>query len=884
MRVSCPRSVAIGCRGALSARLDRARSRFGAGERYSLRPGRSATVAVDLPGGQVAAARRRGARVRVRSVERGVHGPKTTQRSLAGAPAMKIAGRLFLLALLATLVLAGPASAATPVIAAFEKYVPGSGFDIGLVNAQTGRTLLVPSSVNTAADEFHPALTPDGRFLVFTRATLVSQPDGDVVPPASRELLMLDRQSGGALRPPFSVTQPPAAGATIVPTGTSGAVLAAGIRVPPPPPPGGPTPPSPAVVTAGTLSLTSPPSFVSLRSPRNDQGAAGRRRELSVRDVRRHPARRRALADRHQPSARHHGIRFNEGDGSIAATNSFLVDERGGGSPQTKVLTANMPRHATPRVPDSHVALDTTTSSGADIATIQWPGDSAPSALGTPVNTSAPERMPAWSPDGVQLGFVRSADSVSATSRRRLLVFDSTTGIQDVLNPAVDLGTEAPTAQLREFQATWGGLSLANTSGADSVVVSCLLACSGGLSGPTSSGVTLSPTLTSSTFTRVGILIARVVGTRRLFGRRVLRVRSSAASRWAWLATAARTSAGTPASTAGGWPRDLSPHLPRAHFAQSSTGDVALDPLHGSRRAGSGRAAVGPSPGHESIGGRHASTKRTRRQVAWARDRGRDGDRAGHGRRGGPDRRLRQLRARAGVRHRVGQREHGRGAVRSRRGQYDRRRAASDPHAGRPLSRVHADQAPAQAQRRHRSSGHAVAPSPRPADWHAHLAQRERGSGPGFGAGGSILAWGIRPVQNAAQRTDVSQRASFSNGLQSSTVTDIGSPPTTPSGQVLETPHAAVAKMTQSNTPVTARYLSFALLDANSGALQTGVAHLTTKFDAGLITNGSSNSLAPPAPRRAIPSPAAATTTRRSTWPTATTSTSRRSRGPPRRS
>jgi Ca2+-binding RTX toxin-like protein len=82
VRLACPRSVRIGCRGALSARLERRGARFGAGERYSLRPGRSATVAVDLPGGQVAAARRRGARVRVRSVERGVHGPKTTQRSL----------------------------------------------------------------------------------------------------------------------------------------------------------------------------------------------------------------------------------------------------------------------------------------------------------------------------------------------------------------------------------------------------------------------------------------------------------------------------------------------------------------------------------------------------------------------------------------------------------------------------------------------------------------------------------------------------------------------------------------------------------------------------------------------------------------------------------
>ena len=84
VRLTCPRSVRIGCRGALSARLDRRGTRFGGTDSYSLRPGRSATVEVGLPTGQVAAARRRGARVRVRSVERGVHGPKTTQRSLPG--------------------------------------------------------------------------------------------------------------------------------------------------------------------------------------------------------------------------------------------------------------------------------------------------------------------------------------------------------------------------------------------------------------------------------------------------------------------------------------------------------------------------------------------------------------------------------------------------------------------------------------------------------------------------------------------------------------------------------------------------------------------------------------------------------------------------------
>ncbi len=83
VRLACPRSVRIGCRGTLVARLDRPATRFGAKVAYSLRRGRSTVVAVALPAGQVAGARRPEARVRVRSVEAGVHGPKTTQRSLA---------------------------------------------------------------------------------------------------------------------------------------------------------------------------------------------------------------------------------------------------------------------------------------------------------------------------------------------------------------------------------------------------------------------------------------------------------------------------------------------------------------------------------------------------------------------------------------------------------------------------------------------------------------------------------------------------------------------------------------------------------------------------------------------------------------------------------
>ena len=82
VRLACPRKLRRRCAGALSVRIDKARSRFGRRTRYSIRPGRAKTVRVTLRASQRRAARRRRARVRVRSVERGTHGPKTTQRSL----------------------------------------------------------------------------------------------------------------------------------------------------------------------------------------------------------------------------------------------------------------------------------------------------------------------------------------------------------------------------------------------------------------------------------------------------------------------------------------------------------------------------------------------------------------------------------------------------------------------------------------------------------------------------------------------------------------------------------------------------------------------------------------------------------------------------------
>lgn len=89
---------------------------------------------------------------------------------------------------------AAPASAsAAGLLAAYDRYQTGRGFEIGLVNAAT---VTLPAGVSTTDDELHPALTPDGRYLVFMRTRLLPKLNGDIVPPEERSLFVADRQAG----------------------------------------------------------------------------------------------------------------------------------------------------------------------------------------------------------------------------------------------------------------------------------------------------------------------------------------------------------------------------------------------------------------------------------------------------------------------------------------------------------------------------------------------------------------------------------------------------------------------------------------------------------------------------------------------------------------
>ena len=415
--------------------------------------------------------------------------------------------RFALAAALTLLLAAAPAAQAlSPVIAAYETYVPGNGFDVRLVDVGSGRQLVVPSGVNTTADEFHPTLSPDGRLLVFTRATLVAQPDGDIVPPGQRVVQLADRDTG-AIRDVFcDLPNAAGVGATFVPASSGSPALAFGTRI---------------FTTSGQ---TPDPNFLVVRGGAVGNGATcpNARTSSSGLGVARQHLRSDADPQPNTVVDLPHAavapqlkavsvVRFDEGSGAPVRVNAIFV-RRNPDAFATSTLDA---LHPTPRTVDGHVVMDRTVSGATDIWTLQVPGSASKLEQ---VSTADAERMPAWAPNGTEIGFVRTTGTT-----RNLLVFDAAIGVQQVVNAPLSLGQEAPTAQLRAFQSVWGNLSLGAADSRDSVIVTCGTACSSSIS-PTGPGATLTPKITKATGT-IGILIARITGNTRLLGKRVLKIR-----------------------------------------------------------------------------------------------------------------------------------------------------------------------------------------------------------------------------------------------------------------------------------------------------------------------------------------------------------------------
>jgi hypothetical protein len=160
--------------------------------------------------------------------------------------------------------------------------------------------------------------------------------------------------------------------------------------------------------------------------------------------------------------------------------------------------------HPAARAGDHYVAMDR----DGDIHTMDFPGDTHSTVAPAPISTADPERMPAWSPDGVRLGFVRT-DS----GRRSLDIFDLTPGIQ-AITTTLDLGADAPTPQTQAFESLWGGVALANRAAAPLIV--CTTVCSpSSLSSSLSPLVNLTPTISLSPIgQKVGIFVVRRTGGR----------------------------------------------------------------------------------------------------------------------------------------------------------------------------------------------------------------------------------------------------------------------------------------------------------------------------------------------------------------------------------
>ena len=214
-------------------------------------------------------------------------------------------------------------------------------------------------------------------------------------------------------------------------------------------------------------------------------------------------------------------ITSDANSGALLNAGTTIVGLREGSDPRADFGDAASPvSHPVSRAGDEYVALDKTTAGDADIQTISFPAETALTPAPAPITTTAPERIPAWSPGGLQLGFVRTTEG-----RRRLAIFDLTPGLQTIVNPPIDLGADAPSPQTRAFQSSWGGLSLAESSALDVPVVTCTSSCVQSLQTQIT-GVPLKPRVSTTIKGQtIGIFVARVTGKRKLLGRSVPRIK-----------------------------------------------------------------------------------------------------------------------------------------------------------------------------------------------------------------------------------------------------------------------------------------------------------------------------------------------------------------------
>ncbi len=439
------------------------------------------------------------------------------------------------MALVASAVLAPAARA--DVLVAYDHVVPGQGFDVAVRDLQQdGSPVTLPPGINTAANEFHPTLSGDGRLLAFERDTLANTPGPERPPIYNKQLVVVDLHAGRIVTPPpfqfsdalrqtpsissdgrwvingnFPFSAQQSSFATI--TDLSNSAPAQLSDVPPPPPAAPPaTCPLEFICTPAGNSgaeVSIPPSAAPDTSVGSTTGIFNPSAGAGATPL---------LAWSRYPVTRYP-------DGSAVSDIALRVRRYAPGFAGAPTLDLTVP-HA-PNQVFGHpavigtglVAFEAIPNGGAgngDIYSVDASGHVSTSLPA--INSLADERQPAWTRDGRYLAVLRHG----ADGHERILLFDFANNL--LVDPAgLDIGATPPADShpLGESRALQGGISIADDPTARTSTAFLLqpnIQCTA-LKGATVSCRVVGSTVVTQKTTTVGIILRRVLGFQLVLGR-----------------------------------------------------------------------------------------------------------------------------------------------------------------------------------------------------------------------------------------------------------------------------------------------------------------------------------------------------------------------------
>jgi hypothetical protein len=353
-------------------------------------------------------------------------------------------------------------------------------FDIAFLNATTGVRLTGPVGINTSAEELHPSITPDGRWLAFERVDLAA---------GTRRIILVDLSSGqqADLFSAFEAQQEEPAAPFVLPDGSE--VITGGVFV---------------RESDGLLHARwTRTSLANFPGGPFDHVAAFSQFHFDTNG--------RTVDSIDRPSSAFAGTAVFDSSKSkvIEEGVRHLVDTGfgfsfGAGHPALSDPTTDVVvfegREVAGGLISAQLLFEPDSDGFGTVAPTKLPAlVNATSAVSTSTSPAFDEAFPAFTSDGRYLGFVRHSFQ---DSRDRLFIFDIVT--QTLLNTqGIDLGeVSSPASSQDRLRRLEGNLSLREQPVFSITRVSSLGTLSFGLLQPSG----------------VGILVQRIVGHHRLFG------------------------------------------------------------------------------------------------------------------------------------------------------------------------------------------------------------------------------------------------------------------------------------------------------------------------------------------------------------------------------